>query len=92
MTDQVLSAGEGLEGAAFVQARTAATQAIEDAACGFGSAEADVSAGFVEELAVGGEQWCWALGGASTGGARVRCGSLRQGSGLARHDAFPASA
>ncbi len=33
VTDQVLAAGAGLEGAAFVQARGAATTAIEDAAC-----------------------------------------------------------
>ena len=33
VTDQVLAAGQGLEGAAFVQARGAATTAIEDAAC-----------------------------------------------------------
>ncbi|CAN5335903.1 S46 family peptidase [soil metagenome] len=33
VTDQVLAAGAGLEGAAFVQARAAATTAIEDANC-----------------------------------------------------------
>ena len=33
VTDQVLAAGAGLEGAAFVQARGAATTAIEDANC-----------------------------------------------------------
>lgn len=34
VTDQVLSAGEGLEGAAFVQARNDVTRAIEEEACG----------------------------------------------------------
>ena len=34
VTDQVLSAGEGLEGGAFVQARSTAMQTIEDEACG----------------------------------------------------------
>ncbi|WP_415014384.1 S46 family peptidase [Brevundimonas sp.] len=34
VTDQVLAAGEGLEGSAYVQARSAATRAIQEEACG----------------------------------------------------------